>query len=357
MAMNDLSSLQSQNKQLKEKNSILEAELQNKSRRLAKLQNDANSTQKQYEDLLSRIIELQQNEKDLLLQVKESETTKQKYKQLLILFQQKEKSLKEKDQQMMHLKEEFESSQKLIEFKDIEIAELKSQLQNYQIDIANLKESEISLHERLSKQTDVSTESLSKIQALEALNQQFKNQLESLQIINEKLKFDNDVKESQIQSQKNQIEQIQAKRDELQSVLTNATSLLTKNTADFDPSQFISILSIKLSKPKLYSIATQSETQRLNDSDSYSFNDSESFHSKKYKSKRLATDVLSQFNQGNDFDSYSSRKSEVARKIGQIKDQFQTDFSLQNIIDMHNKLWKEENQQQVIYSRKNIRYS
>ena len=83
--MNDLSSLQSQNKQLKEKNSILEAELQNKSRRLAKLQNDANSTQKQYEDLLSRIIELQQNEKDLLLQVKESETTKQKYKQLLIL--------------------------------------------------------------------------------------------------------------------------------------------------------------------------------------------------------------------------------------------------------------------------------
>ena len=102
---------------------------------------------------------------------------------------------------MIHFKEEFESSQKLIESKDIAIAELKSQLQNYQIDIANLKESEINLRERLNKQTDVSTESLSKIQTLEALNQQFKNQIESLQIINEKAKFDNDVKESQIQSQ------------------------------------------------------------------------------------------------------------------------------------------------------------
>ena len=357
--MNDASYLQKQNQQLRERLATVEAELQNKTRRMNKIQNDANSTQKQYEELLNRIIELQHNEEEIIARANENDSTKVKYQKLLLESQQKDKSLKDKEKEINELQKQVESSSikleaqdKIIEAKNQEINELNNNCELLQTDFTRSKQTVTDLQNELQQEKTNNQLLSAKIKSLEEVIELYKNQANSLQVINEQNQSDIIIKEN---------EKLQLKCQELQTLIKNSTYILTNNDEELSSSTFLKLLNDKMQKPKLNSACTQSEASNQNDSmslSSSSFIDQEMFPFFKNPittKKKLSSDVKAQFNREKEKvkDREQKKKAEAARKLGEIKDQFQTDLSLEQIIQMHNKLWQEENQQQTFLVRKN----
>ena len=364
--MNDLSYLQKQNQQLRDRLSTVEAELQNKTRRMNKIQSDANSTQKQYEELLARIIELQQNEGDLISRANENDTTKLKYQQLFIEAQQKDKLIKEKDEELADLRKKVESSSikleaqdKLIEAKNQEIIDLSNNYEQMQSDYNKSKQLLSDLQSELQQEKTNNQLLTAKLKSLDEVIELYKNQASSLQVINEQNQSDMLTKDSSIENLKKENEKLQLKCNDLQTLVKNSTYILTNNNEELNSSSFLKILNQKISKPKLSSACTQSEASNQNDtmSSSASFIDQEMFPFFKnpIPSKKKLSDIKSQYNREKERirDREKKKKVDASRKLGEIKDQFQTDLSLEQIIQMHNKLWEEENQQQNFLVRKN----
>ncbi|KAK8836001.1 hypothetical protein M9Y10_040200 [Tritrichomonas musculus] len=359
--MNDISSLQKQNQQLRDRLSIVEAELQNKTRRMNKIQNDANSTHRQYEELLSRIIELQQSEEEFI-------AIKQKFQTLYAEDQQKDKLLNEKDQEIKELKKQIESSSikfdaqdKLIEAKNQEINDLSSNYELAQTNLSNSKQELNDLQNELQKEKANNQLMLTKIHNYEEVIQLYKSQASSFQAINEQNQSDMLIKDTSIENLKKENEKLQIKNQDLQTLVKNSTYILTNSEQELDSSSFLKILNQKISRPKCSSICTQSEDSNQEDSmmsSSSSFilnQEMFPFIKNPSQKKKFNADIKSQFNKEKERvkEREQKKKAEAARKLGEIKDQFQTDLSLEQIIQMHNKLWQEENQQQTFIGRKN----
>ena len=361
--------LQKQNKQLRERLSLAETELQNKTRRIEKMQVELNDTQKQYEELLSRIIELQQNEEETKVKLMEFESMKQKNNQLISFIQQKDNVIQAKTQEINQLKSEIQSyNSKIAELKECiniqnkELSNFKVDLQNCQDQYKNKQQEFTNLQNQLTQKNEIVNQSDLKMKNLEQLNDFFKNQISSIQMINEKTQSEIRLKEESINKQQKELEDLNSRCEKISSLVKNATYILTGKKRELDSEAFFKILKKKLTKPKLCSISTQSDNIVQEYSDSCTFTDPDSFqlfqkpklprqrrnsisHSSKEKRKSK------QYNISNEREY--KMKDEAVKKIGQIKDQFQSDLTLERIIQMHNKLWQEENEHINSIRRKN----
>ena len=312
--------IQEINKHLQDQLSISEAELKMKNKKIQNLQNDLSLIQNHYEELLTNVTQYQVEHTNIS---KQNATLKQKVKAQADLIQNLQNQLSKPS-----IKEDHIDAQKKLQELTVRVAaqaEENSQLQKIIKDLTQTNQkNETQYNNKISK---MKKEHDSKILEMEKKLKFFQEENQNLQEqLIQTQDENNAIKKSAKQlfkDSKKEILKLQKKLETFSNVFEHIFTLVLPHESKRDPEHLIQALETKFASSDLSNQSTSSL-------DSNNERNNLKMHRKSENHKIIQQDP---------------------KKFKRIEDQFQTDFSLESIIKMHNQLSHQENIQNQQYIR------
>lgn len=288
----------------------LEKELRTKSKLITEIQNNSITINDQYEELLARLVELQNQNAMLTQSLSQLKTLQnQVKKQDLVIKKQK---------QIISTKDVYYKSKMDRLVKEKEICEKANESLNNKI--SELEKENVLLKNQKQNGDEENTK--------------LKSQLSSLKSLYEQFLIESNSKNEIIEEQKQEINKSKKDLENYQDVFKNSTYLLTDSHDYIPPKSFLELLESYVKNPSKYS-QTKAQISHTNDL-------SPIRPKAKERNKKIKSSLK---------DEPSPKKKQTRSLIENEPQEYHSNFgngskslSLDKIIKLHNKLWKEESQ-------------
>ena len=274
----------------------LEKELRTKSKLITEIQNNSITINDQYEELLARLVELQNQNAMLTQSLSQLKTLQNQVKKQDLVIKKQKQIISTKD---VYYKSKMDRLVKEKEICEKENVLLKNQKQNGDEE-----------------------------------NTKLKSQLSSLKSLYEQFLIESNSKNEIIEEQKQEINKSKKDLENYQDVFKNSTYLLTDSHDYIPPKSFLELLESYVKNPSKYS-QTKAQISHTNDL-------SPIRPKAKERNKKIKSSLK---------DEPSPKKKQTRSLIENEPQEYHSNFgngskslSLDKIIKLHNKLWKEESQ-------------
>lgn len=337
--------MEKQNQNFREQIALLRIEINQKTQLISKLQQSVQDSQNQYQELLTQVVELQNQNEMLTDDLKEIPSLNSKIAQQaqrinelgITISSQKTCFEQDKNTLVLEIQALETQNQQQAQVFEKDLNEYEDKNSSLMKENCEIKDQNIQLQKEINELKDQIHNHAVSLNQMKLTNEELNTKIESLESKQTEKDKENLTLSQNLLTLSKELQKEQQISKELQTICKQAISLMHPNYSQGeDPSQLIRMLSNKLQKPSLNYASTQTKQAKRN--------------LIKVSTETIVPSEIKPVKHKPMKKPESKKPKETyhaPNSFEQIENRFQTELSLEKIIQIHHKLLEEESQHSI----------